>query len=333
MPSDGRTCLSGPANGLLFRHGCATVPSQARQDVSSCGQDLLLGQAALQREVTRSIPVAGRDCCGIGALNLGPMCGAATLIARPSPRAARMQPVMPLYARDEKAPSAVWAADVPLARHCSARLTEPGPSFSKPPTAVHAVRAGQATAGIEMSWAAGSSGVGWIRQLVPFHRRARSIPPELVNVNPTAVQAAGAGQATPVSWPPPAAVGVGWMRQLVPFHRSARVPRSEPPTARQADGPVQSTPGRLANWTPGGLGVGWMRQLVPFHRSATVCTIPAAECCSPVVVQADGAVQDTAPRKVCTAPAGLGLGTMAHFCPFHRSVNDLTGPSGEGLVE
>jgi hypothetical protein len=174
--------------------------------------------------------------------------------------------------------------------------------------------------------------VGWMRQVVPFHRSARIFPPEGVNVNPTAVQAAGAGQASPVSCPP-GKVGMGWMRHLVPFHRSARVPSSELPTARQADGPVQARPGRLANWAFGGLGVGWMRQLVPFHRSATVCTIPVAECCSPVVVQAEGAVQDTAPRKVCTAPAGFGVSMMAHFFPFHRSVNDLAGPSGEELVE
>src|SRR6266568_2556271 len=125
------------------------------------------------------------------------MCGA---VPMPSPRAARMQPTMPLYAWDEKAPGAVWAADVPLPCHRSARLTEPGPSFSKPPTVVHAARAGQATAGWEMSCAAGSNGVGW------------------------------------------------------------------------------------------------MRHLVPFQRSARLCTIPVAECCSPVVVQADGEVQDTPPR-------------------------------------
>src|SRR6266581_1680215 len=146
------------------------------------------------------------------------MCGA---VPMPSPRAARMQPTMPLYAWDEKAPGAVWAADVPLPCHRSARLTEPGPSFSKPPTVVHAARAGQATAGWEMSCAAGSNGVGWMRHLVPFHRSARIIPPERV--------------------------GVGWMRHLVPFHRSARVPWSDPPTARHADGPVQSTLGKEAN--------------------------------------------------------------------------------------
>jgi hypothetical protein len=238
----------------------------------------------------------------------------------------------------EKAPGTVWAADVPFPRHRSARLTEPGPSFSKPPAAVQAARAGQATAGWEISWAAGSSGVGWMRQAVPFQRSARIFPPEGVNVNPTAVQAAGAEQASPVSWPP-SEVGMGWMRHLVPFHRSANVPvglpeaSNELPTARQADGPVQAKPGRLAAWAFGGLGVGWMRHLVPFHRAATVCTMPVAECCSPVVVQAEGAVQDTGPRKVCTAPAGLGLGTMAHLFPFHRSVKDFTGPNSEELVE
>jgi hypothetical protein len=126
---------------------------------------------------------------------------------------------------------------------------------------------------------------------------------------------------------------MGWMRHLVPFHRSARVPWSELPTAWQADGPVQATPDSEANWTFGGLGVGWMRHLVPFQRSATVCTIPVAECCSPTVVQAEAEVQDTGPRKVCTAPWGLGLGTMAHLFPFHRSASDLVGPSGEELVE
>ncbi len=139
-----------------------------------------------------------------------------------------------------------------------------------------------------MSYAAGIRGAGWTLHAVPFHRSARSMPPALVNVNPIAVQADGAWHATPNSWPPPEGVGVGWMLQAVPFHRSARVPWSDPPTARQADGPVQSTRAREANWTPDGLGVGWMVQAVPSHRSATVCTIPDAECCSPVAVHADG---------------------------------------------
>jgi hypothetical protein len=107
----------------------------------------------------------------------------------------------------------------------------------------------------------------------------------------------------------------------------------ENPTARQADGPVQAAPDKDANGTFGGLGVGWMCQVVPFQRSATVCTIPVAECCSPVVMQANREVQDTPPRKVCTAPAGLGMGKMAHFFPFHRSASGFTEPFGEELGE
>src|SRR5262249_43193553 len=36
-PQLGVHALSDPANGLPFSHGCATVASEARQDVSSCG--------------------------------------------------------------------------------------------------------------------------------------------------------------------------------------------------------------------------------------------------------------------------------------------------------
>src|SRR5437764_4999130 len=75
-----------------------------------------------------------------------------------------------------------------------------------------------------------------------------------------------------------------------------------------------------------------MLHLVPFHRSATVCTTPLAKCCSPTVVQADGEVQEMPPRKVCTAPAGLGVGTMAQRFPFQRSVSGLTGPAWEAVA-
>ena len=122
------------------------------------------------------------------------------------------------------------------------------------------------------------------------------------------------------------------MVQVVPFHRSARVRWSALPTARQSDGPVQSTPGRFANWTPGGFGAAWMVQVVPFHRSATVCTTPDAECCSPVAVQADGDVHETPSRKVCTAPAGAGVLRIVHFFPSHSSVRGLTGPASEELM-
>src|SRR5262249_44098026 len=152
---------------------------------------------------------------------------------------------------------------------------------------------------------------------------------------PNAVQAEDAGQAALARRmvPPPGGVGVGGMRQAVPPHRSARVPWSDPPVARQAEGPVQDTPARDANWTPGGLGVGWMRQVAPFHRSARVCTIPPAECCSPMAVQAEGEVQDTLFSKLCTAFGGLGAGRMVHLFPFHRSANNRIGPDSDEVVE
>src|SRR5262249_1009426 len=73
-----------------------------------------------------------------------------------------------------------------------------------------------------------------------------------------------------------------------------------------------------------------MVQLAPSHRSATVCAIPDAKCCSPVAVQADGAVQDTPLKKVCTAPVGLGVGRMVHRFPSHHSAKVLAGdPAGK----
>src|SRR5690348_343835 len=65
------------------------------------------------------------------------------------------------------------AAAPPL--HRSARVTEPGPSFSYPPTAVHEDLEGHAIAGRPMSCAAGISGVGWMLQAVPFQRSATSM--------------------------------------------------------------------------------------------------------------------------------------------------------------
>src|SRR5260370_36916893 len=100
----------------------------------------VVDQAVLQREVIRSISGTGWDRCGIGVLILGPMSDAAALIA--TPMAARTQPVMPRSARGEKAAGAVWAVDIPLPRHRSARLTEPGPSGSNPPAAMQADWAG-----------------------------------------------------------------------------------------------------------------------------------------------------------------------------------------------
>jgi hypothetical protein len=165
--------------------------------------------------------------------------------------------------------------------------------------------------------------VGWIVHLVPFHRSARV--PEFEA--PTPVQAEGEAQETVLKAPPPAAgLGDGTMRHFTPFHRSASVPWSDPPTARHSDGPVQATPCRAANWVPGGFGVGWMRHAVPFQRSASAVVCPELSKESPVVVQADGEVQDIdPPTKTPCAPAGAGMGRVFQVLPFHRS------ESGDGL--
>src|SRR5258707_7495123 len=96
------------------------------------------------------------------------------------------------------------------------------------------------------------------------------------------------GQDRPYSWPPRGGFGVGSIVHAEPFHRSARVPWSEPPTARQADGAVQFTPEKIADWVPDGFGVGWTVQAVPFQRSAAVRAIPEAEGGPPAAVQAGG---------------------------------------------
>jgi hypothetical protein len=184
-------------------------------------------------------------------------------------------------------------------------------------------RAGQATLSSVIWNATAGFGVGWMRHRVPFHRSARV--PEFEA--PTPVQAEDEAQETVLKPPPPAAgLGDGTMRHLTPFHRSASVPWSDPPTARHSDGPVQATPCRAANWVPGGFGVGWMRHAVPFQRSASVVACPELSKESPVVVQADGEVQDIdPPTKTPCAPAGAGMGRVFQVLPFHRSA------SGDGL--
>jgi hypothetical protein len=118
-------------------------------------------------------------------------------------------------------------------------------------------------------------GVGWMLQLVPFHRSARVPAAE----PPTAVHADAEVQDTPFRAPPPAGVGVGWMLHLEPFHRSATA-RCTPavvmlaPTAVHADADVQATPSRPLIAIPDGLGVGRMRHEVPFHRSARLTPSP-----------------------------------------------------------
>src|SRR5260370_862726 len=169
-----------------------------------------------------------------------------------------------------------------------------GPELGRlSPTAVQAV-APHATPLKKLPWPAESTGVGWMVQLLPFHRSAKVVVPEfdVAFRFPAAVQAAGVVQDTAARKPPGGGLGVGWMVQLVPFHRSARVPVGlpklsvRPPTAVQATANVQDTAARKP--PPAGLGVCWMRQFVPSHRSAR-----GRFAAVPVAMQADGAVQDT----------------------------------------
>jgi hypothetical protein len=118
--------------------------------------------------------------------------------------------------------------------------------------------------------------VGWICQLVPFHRSATVLPTAEL---PTAVHADDDVQATPFKTTPPAGLGVGWICHLLPFHRSARVVCTPdlpvvPPTAMHADGVVHATPKSPLNTARAGLGVGWTSQRAPFHRSVSVTPTP-----------------------------------------------------------
>lgn len=102
----------------------------------------------------------------------------------------------------------------------SASVTSP-PLLPDAPTAVQAVADVQLTpSSLAPVAPVGRGGVGWIFQLVPFHRSASGRPPEL----PTAVHEVADVHDTLKSRRKSsglAGLGVGWIFQLVPFHRSA----------------------------------------------------------------------------------------------------------------
>jgi len=65
-----------------------------------------------------------------------------------------------------------------------------------------------------------------------------------------------------------------------------------------------------------------MAHLFPFHRSAKDRAGPDWDEVvkyAPAAMQAEGEVQDTPIRKLCTAPGGLGVGWTVQVVPFHRS--------------
>src|SRR5215467_5646422 len=101
----------------------------------------------------------------------------------------------------------------------------------------------QATVFRKVNCAPAGLAVGWMRQLVPFHRSARFPALEF----PTVVHADGEVQATENRAAPPCGgLGVAWVCQLLPFHRSTSVlrgvPGGVPPTAVHADRDVHDTP-------------------------------------------------------------------------------------------
>src|SRR5205823_4726289 len=140
-----------------------------------------------------------------------------------------------------------WLAPTPAfvtGVHRSVSVFDPGPSFSKPPTAVQPDGVGQATETPLMSWTPGRVGVGWIRHDEPFHRSA-NVPvglPEASNEAPTATHAEGAGHEMPLK---PFCgsfdgVGAGAILHTLPFQRSVRtncppVPLEYEPTPMQLD--------------------------------------------------------------------------------------------------
>src|SRR5260370_10333689 len=111
-----------------------------------------------------------------------------------------------------------WMRQV-LPLHRSARVSGPEP-VRLSPNAVQTEDAGQATLVRKMFWPPGGFGVAWTRHRAPFHRSARVVTgPEL----PTAVQAAGEVQATPLTQlPTPVGLNVGTIRHLLRLQTSAR---------------------------------------------------------------------------------------------------------------
>src|SRR5262249_11633996 len=127
----------------------------------------------------------------------------------------------------------------------------------------------QDTASRKLCAAPAGLGVGWMVQVEPFRRSARTRP---LAVPPTAVQAERDVHDTLIKAPPPAGLGVGWMRQVWPVHFSARgamvrVLVVVAPTAVQAEGEAQATPLRELDAAPGGFGAAWVCQKAPDDRS------------------------------------------------------------------
>jgi len=167
--------------------------------------------------------------------------------------------------------------------------------------------------------------MGWLRHLVPFHRRASvDSTPRVGPAVPTATHRSVAGQAIPFSWFSAAPVGLGTAcsRQRPSRHRSPSVkgvPSPLPrPTAVQSDGEGQDTPPRMLKLARAGLGVDGACQAAPFHRSPSGTTAPELLTYPPTASHEETA-QETLFNWANCAPAGAGTACNSHRVSFHRS--------------
>jgi hypothetical protein len=211
---------------------------------------------------------------------------------------------------------------------CAVQATPFQASADAPsPTATHTLGEGHATAFRLL----GLPGVGWIIQLMPFHR---STSGGLTVVPPTAMHSTADVQATALRklTCEPRGFGVLWTVQLVPSHTSTSVEAFRPPwlhaaylpsegsdelhpTATHAVEELHDTPFNRVE-VPG-LAVGrlWIVQLVPSHRSASASAVPADVWYEPTAVHAAGAEHETATRDEAAGAAGA-VGCTTQREPF-----------------
>jgi hypothetical protein len=148
--------------------------------------------------------------------------------------------------------------------------------------------------------------IGWVVQVLPFHRSAKGDPRP-----PTAVHADAELHDTAASGPP----GAGGIRDHeLPFHLSANgrilpVEVTSVPTATQARAEVHDTPRSRLSVAPAGFGVDWITHAEPFQCSANVSSVPPPAKYSPTAVQDAALGQETAPSRLAVEPGGLGVGS------------------------
>src|SRR5215471_6826447 len=167
-------------------------------------------------------------------------------------------------------------------------------------------------------------GVLCIFQEVPFHFSAHV----LVLSEPTASHAVEPVHDTPSSraFRPPAGVGVLCIFQEVPFHFSAHVLVLSEPTASHAVEDVHDTTLSWLVVEPDGCGVLLSVHFVPFQCAANGVWFPEPTVKNPTVMHALVDGHDTLIRKLCTAPAGLGVDWTVQFVPFQRSASVFSEP-------